>query len=137
MQRLVTSNPSPGYVYRVAQKFANDGTGTRGNLGAVVRAILTDYEARSPVVAGNASYGKLKEPLMRLISVLRTFNASSSSGRYLGYRVTVCDAREVFATRRRFPMADEVMVTTMIYDHEARKHSYELLAKAFGLKSRT
>jgi hypothetical protein len=42
IQRLVTSNPSPGYVYRVAQVFANDGTGTRGNLAAVVKAILLD-----------------------------------------------------------------------------------------------
>jgi uncharacterized protein (DUF1800 family) len=41
IQRLVTSNPSPGYVYRVSQIFANDGSGKRGNLGAVVRAILT------------------------------------------------------------------------------------------------
>ena len=71
IQRLVTSNPSPAYVYRVAQKFENDGTGTRGNLGAVVRAILTDYEARSPDLLGNAAHGKLKEPLLRLTGVLQ------------------------------------------------------------------
>ncbi|HUR57769.1 MAG TPA: DUF1800 family protein [Opitutaceae bacterium] len=89
IKRLVTSNPSPAYVYRVAQKFENDGTGTRGNLGAVVRAILTDYEARSPVVAANQSFGKLKEPILRLSSVLRGFDASSPSGRFMGYRHTV------------------------------------------------
>lgn len=89
IQRLVTSNPSPGYVYRVAKAFENNGSGVRGDLGAVVRAILTDYEARSPSVAGNAAYGKLKEPLLRLTALLRGFNASSSSGRYLGYRVAV------------------------------------------------
>ena len=89
IQRLVTSDPSPAYVYRVAQVFANDGTGTRGNLGAVVRAILTDYEARSPVVAANVTYGKLKEPLLRLTNVLRSFNATATNGRYVGFQVTV------------------------------------------------
>lgn len=89
IQRLVTSNPSPAYVYRVAQKFVNNGSGTRGDLGAVVRAILTDHEARSPIVAANPSYGKLKEPLLRLTGLLRSFNASSTSGRFLGYQHTV------------------------------------------------
>jgi uncharacterized protein (DUF1800 family) len=89
IQRLVTSNPSPAYVYRVAQKFVNNGSGTRGDLAAVVRAVLTDHEARSPVVAANPSYGKLKEPLLRLTGLLRSFNASSTSGRFLGYQHTV------------------------------------------------
>jgi uncharacterized protein (DUF1800 family) len=82
IQRLVTSNPSPGYVYRVAQVFANNGAGVRGDLGAVVRAILTDYEARSPAVAANATFGKLKEPLLRATALFRAFNASSNSGRF-------------------------------------------------------
>jgi uncharacterized protein (DUF1800 family) len=82
IQRLVTSNPSPGYVYRVAQVFANDGTGVRGNLGAVVRAILMDYEARSTAVAASASFGKLKEPLVRATALFRAFNGGSNAGRY-------------------------------------------------------
>jgi uncharacterized protein (DUF1800 family) len=82
IQRLVTSNPSPGYIYRVAQVFANDGTGARGNLGAVVNAILLDPEARSSALLGNASYGKLKEPLLRQTAVYRGFNASSQEGRF-------------------------------------------------------
>ncbi|MBL9189056.1 MAG: DUF1800 family protein [Opitutaceae bacterium] len=86
IQRLVTSNPSPGYVYRVAQKFENNGSGTRGDLAAVVRAILTDYEARSPAVASNVSFGKLKEPLLRLTALMRGLGATSQSGRYLGRR---------------------------------------------------
>jgi len=89
IQRLVTSNPSPGYVYRVAQKFENDGTGKRGELSAVVRAILTDNEARSASVASNTTYGKLKEPLLRLTGLLRSFGATSTSGRFLGYRHAV------------------------------------------------
>ena len=82
IQRLVTSNPSPGYVYRVAQVFANDGTGTRGNLAAVVKAILTDYEARSASVTTDAGYGKLKEPLLRQTALYRAFNATAQNGRY-------------------------------------------------------
>ena len=100
IQRLVTSNPSPAYVYRVAQKFVNNGSGTRGDLGAVIRAILTDHEARSPVVAANPSYGKLKEPLLRLTGLLRSFNASSASGRFLGYRNTVDGVPITSATPR-------------------------------------
>ena len=82
IQRMVTSNPSPGYIYRVAQVFANDGTGTRGNLGAVVSAILLDPEARSSALLGNASYGKLKEPMLRQTALYRAFNASSGENRF-------------------------------------------------------
>ena len=81
IQRLVTDNPSPAYVYRVAEKFRNNGAGVRGDLGAVVRSILTDYEARSAAVVDDPGYGKLKEPLLRYTAFLRAFNATSSSGR--------------------------------------------------------
>ncbi len=81
IQRLVTSNPSPGYVYRVASVFNNNGSGVRGDLRAVVRAILMDYDAR-----GNAHLeqgaGKQREPLLRLTSLLRAFGASSPSGNF-------------------------------------------------------
>jgi uncharacterized protein (DUF1800 family) len=82
IQRLVTSNPSPAYVYRVSQVFANDGTGTRGNLAAVVKAILLDYEARSLTEVNNSGFGKLKEPLLRVTQLYRGFNAASSEGRF-------------------------------------------------------
>jgi uncharacterized protein (DUF1800 family) len=82
IQRFVTSNPSPGYVYRVAQAFADNGAGVRGDLGAVVRAILMDYEARSMAVAGTATFGKLKEPILRGTALFRAFNAASNAGRY-------------------------------------------------------
>jgi uncharacterized protein (DUF1800 family) len=80
IQRLVTSNPSPGYVQRVAQVFNNDGSGVRGDLGAVVKAILLDPEAR-PDLPMDLD-GKLKEPLLRLTQVWRAYDAQSSSGRY-------------------------------------------------------
>ncbi len=83
IQRLVTSNPSPGYVYRVSQVFANDGAGIRGNLGAVVRALLTDFEARSLAVAGNAGFGKVKEPLLRVTAFMRALKGRAPNGRFL------------------------------------------------------
>jgi len=81
IQRLVTSNPSPGYVYRVSLVFAHNGHGERGDLGAVIRAILLDYEARSPDVLHNFGYGKMKEPLLLATALLRAFDAASASGR--------------------------------------------------------
>jgi len=82
IQKLVTSNPSPAYVQRVAERFNNDGNGRRGNLEAVVRAILLDSEARS-APSGNAASaaGKLKEPLLRLTQLWRAYDATSRSGK--------------------------------------------------------
>jgi uncharacterized protein (DUF1800 family) len=107
IQRLVTSNPSPAYVYRVAQRFADDGAGVRGNLGAVVRAILTDHEARSNEVAATPSFGKLKEPVLRLTGILRGLKASSSSGRYVGFRVTV-DGEPITSATPRPATAEQI-----------------------------
>lgn len=83
IQRLVTSNPSPSYVARVASAFNNNGSGVRGDLKAVVKAILLDAEARDPAQAAGANYGKLREPVLRLTAFLRAFNAGSDSGKFL------------------------------------------------------
>lgn len=80
IQRLVTSNPSPGYVRRVATIFNNNGSGVKGDLAAVVKAILLDPEAR-PTLAMEID-GKVKEPLLRLTQLFRAYNATSNSGRY-------------------------------------------------------
>jgi uncharacterized protein (DUF1800 family) len=82
IQRLVTSNPSPAYVYRVAQVFARNEQGTRGDLAAVVRAILLDPEARLADEAAAAGYGKLKEPLLRVTAILRACDGGTDSGRF-------------------------------------------------------
>jgi uncharacterized protein (DUF1800 family) len=73
IQRLVTSNPSRDYVYRVAQVFNDDGTGVRGNMQAVIRAILLDYEARSPDMISQPTYGKQREPLLCVTAIARAF----------------------------------------------------------------
>jgi uncharacterized protein (DUF1800 family) len=81
IQHLVTSNPSPSYVNRVAQVFKNDGTGVRGNMQAVITAILMDPEARdTATVVGNAQYGKVRESLLRYTEWARAFTAQSRTG---------------------------------------------------------
>jgi uncharacterized protein (DUF1800 family) len=81
IQRLVTSNPSPGYVKRVAGVFLNDGKGVRGNLMAVLRAVLLDTEARTEQPLGQrAGFGKLREPVIRFAHFLRGLGATSTSG---------------------------------------------------------
>jgi uncharacterized protein (DUF1800 family) len=81
IQRLITSNPSPAYIARVATKFNNDGVGIRGNMGAVVKAVLMDIEARDFNKTQEVAFGKMREPYMTLINMAKTFNAQSISGR--------------------------------------------------------
>ncbi len=77
IQRLVSSNPSPAYVARVAAAFANDGSGIRGSLRAVLKAILLDDEARTAATAPGG--GKLREPMLRFLAWARAFNATSAT----------------------------------------------------------
>ena len=86
IQRLVTSNPSPAYVARVAAKFNDNGSGVRGDMKALWTAILTDPEART--VSTSPTGGKLSEPLLRLSAMLRAFGATSVSGRWTGIGLT-------------------------------------------------
>jgi len=84
IQRLVESNPSPAYVYRVAQVFNDDGSPqhVRRNLQAVITAILTDYEARSPDIINKPGYGHAKEPMIRLANLLRSCGGYSKDGKW-------------------------------------------------------
>jgi uncharacterized protein (DUF1800 family) len=83
IQRLVTSNPSPAYVARVASAFNDNGQGVRGDMKAVVYAVLMDPEARDETVANAPEAGKLREPVLRVTSWLRAFDAKSTTGRFL------------------------------------------------------
>jgi len=74
IQRLVTSNPGRGYIYRVASVFASTG----GDLGQVIKAILLDHDARSLDVADTVSSGKQRAPLLRLLGVMRLMDAASN-----------------------------------------------------------
>jgi uncharacterized protein (DUF1800 family) len=77
IQRLVTSNPSPAYVGRVSAVFADNGSGVRGDMKAVIKAILTDSEARDDSALTAANAGKLREPIMRLTGWARAFAVNS------------------------------------------------------------
>lgn len=77
--RLVTSNPSSAYVTRIAGVFNNDGAGVKGNLRAVVRAILLDDEARNAARLADPQFGKQREPIMRLAAWARAFKATSAT----------------------------------------------------------
>ncbi len=85
IQRLVQSNPSPAYLQRVVAKWDDDGSAghVRGNLPAVVRAILLDGEARNlALVNASATAGKQREPLLRIAAPARTFPFATNSGTF-------------------------------------------------------
>jgi uncharacterized protein (DUF1800 family) len=78
IQRLVTSNPTPAYVERISQVFTDNGSGVRGDLGAVVKAILLDQEARYGHLTLPQQFGKLKEPLIRQMAFWRALDGQPS-----------------------------------------------------------
>jgi uncharacterized protein (DUF1800 family) len=75
IQRMVTSHPSRDYVHRVVQKFNDNGAGVRGDMKAVIKAILLDYEARSTNVLAQPTHGKQREPLLRATALARALPA--------------------------------------------------------------
>lgn len=91
IQRLVTSNPSPAYVARVAAAFDDNGQGVRGDLKAVWRAVLTDPEALAPHDPADRFAGKLREPVLRMVSWARTVGIHSLSGGYEIYDTSRSD----------------------------------------------
>lgn len=88
IQRLVTSNPSADYIERVANAFNDNGNGERGDMKALIRAVLLDPEAVAPPNS-YPGFGKLREPLLRIVATLRQFNVENDSGEYYngGYYV--------------------------------------------------
>jgi len=87
IQHLVTSNPSPAYIQRVANVFINNGAGVRGDMTAVITAILMDPEAREnddPTVAETAAFGHLQEPILYITGLLREFGATTDGSNLAG-----------------------------------------------------
>ena len=95
IQRLVTGNPSSAYVGRVAAVFGNNGSGVRGDLKAVVRAILLDTEARGAAKADPA-FGSLREPVLMLTGLVRALNGVTD-GAALGDRASVLGQRPYYS----------------------------------------
>ena len=77
IQRFVTSNPSPAYIRRVARAFSDNGKGIRGDLGAVIRSILLDPEARSEPISQGERYGKMREPYLTYAHLSRAFSSKN------------------------------------------------------------
>lgn len=82
IQQLVKSNPTPAYINRVASAFNNDGNGVRGNMETVVRAVLTDPEARDCNFITDSRNGKMLQPLERILQLYKAFDISTPSGKY-------------------------------------------------------
>lgn len=82
IQRLVTSNPTPGYISRVAAIFADNGQGERGDMGAVIKAILMDPEARTCSALEEDRFGKLREPFTRYTHFTKAIEMEQYYGRY-------------------------------------------------------
>lgn len=79
IQKLVTSNPTPAYIARVAACFANNGLGVRGDMRAIIKAILLDDEARNESNQSKPQFGKIREPMLRFLAWARAFKANSPS----------------------------------------------------------
>ncbi len=82
IQRLVTSNPTPGYISRIAAVFADNGQGERGDMGAVIKAILMDPEARTCSALEEDRFGKLREPFTRYTHFTKAIEMEQYYGRY-------------------------------------------------------
>jgi len=82
IQRLVMSNPSPAYIARVASQFNDNGQGVRGDMSALIQAVLFDEDARSLIIAAQPSSGKIREPILRFAEWMRAYRAVSTTGRF-------------------------------------------------------
>lgn len=94
IQRLVTSNPSPAYVDRVASVFNDNGAGVRGDMKSIIKAILLDNEARDCGLREDVRHGKMKEPILKYVEQMRVFNASSPNGTYFNRTTDFRNATE-------------------------------------------
>ena len=127
---LVTSNPSAGYIERVAGFFNDNGSGTRGSLWAVVKAILLDPEAR--VDSGDPNFGKLKDPAQYELGILRAFNAQSAN------RSTQSDGALSTCTNCTRDQGQEIFKPTTVFSYYpqaflAPPASAGLLGPEFGI----
>jgi uncharacterized protein (DUF1800 family) len=111
IQRLVTSNPSPGYVERVAAVFEDDGSGTRGDMRAVIKAILLDPEAREWPEESGVGRGMLRESFLRRVHLARAFDAASPAP---GYRIADGNAPTDFGQR---PLSSPTVFNFFLPDH--------------------
>lgn len=133
IQRLVTSNPTPAYIERVSGVFADNGQGERGDLGAVVKAILMDPEARTCQALQSSSFGKLREPITRYTHFTKAIPMEQFYGRYwnIGWNFWQATGQSPLASRTVFnfflpdfqplgPIGDSEMVAPEYQIHNSR-----------------
>ena len=99
IQRLVTANPSPAFVERIANVFVDNGNGVRGDISAVVKAILLDEEAKACESSEDFTYGGLREPFIRYMQINKAFVSGTASGNYRN------DMRHVYDNTGQRPLA--------------------------------
>lgn len=132
IQHLVTSNPSPQYLKRIADVFTNDGTGKRGNMKEVVKAILLDPEARGD--SKTDPFGKLREPVQYATNILRAFGVKGvSSGASDGV---------IFKDPNFLKMGQRPFYSPSVFNYYSPKNvitvgGINLLAPEFGLMTPT
>jgi uncharacterized protein (DUF1800 family) len=107
IHQLVTSNPSPAYVGRCAAAFANNGSGTRGDMKAVITSIMLDPEARGDAKT-DPNYGHLRDPVLLMTNLLRMFNATSD-----GVLVTQVSGAGSFTT----PLGQDVFNPPTVFSY--------------------
>ncbi len=112
IQRLVTSNPSPAYLERVSAAFADNGAGRRGEMRAVIRAVLLDPEAREWPESGQIAHGMLRESFLRRVHLARAFDAASPA---LLYPISDSGAPTDFAQR---PLSSPTVFNFFLPDHQ-------------------
>ncbi len=122
IQHLVTSNPSPAYVSRITGVFNDNGSGVRGDLKAVVNAILMDTEARrgDDPTQVQASDGHLKEPVLFMMNLLRATNASSDGANLNNYASNMKEEPFESPTVFNFYPPDNVTAGTTLLGPEFR-----------------
>jgi len=131
---LVTSNPSPAYVGRCAASFANNGSGVRGDMKAIITAILIDPEARGDLKT-DPNYGRLREPVQFILGLLRTFNATSDGALFNAVSGTVACGRP-FASAFSTCMGQELFNPPTVFSYYPADYvlpGTNLLAPEFGI----
>ena len=112
IQRMITSNPSPAYVRRVAEAFGNNGNGVRGDMQAVVRAVLLDPEARTWPTTAVSIEGRVRESFLRRVHLARAFNAENLTRNY-----PIDDRRAPVDFGQR-PMSSPTVFNFFLPDHQ-------------------
>jgi uncharacterized protein (DUF1800 family) len=113
IQRLISSNPSPDYIQRVATIFNNNGSGVRGDLKAVIKAILLDPEARDNNPDDNSNYaGMLREPFIRYMNLMRGLKLTTTGGVYRNVLYNVYDRLD------QIPMASNTVFNFFQPDYQ-------------------